>query len=94
VDLNRARHQQGQKQTKTTKFTNGICLFFVLLCVIWAPMLVRNKHPSICLLVKIKNKIYYFESHRILNPFNTINEMHNNMRMTWSEKDEVNTFLR
>ncbi|XP_017436238.1 piezo-type mechanosensitive ion channel homolog isoform X2 [Vigna angularis] len=42
VDLNRARHQQGQKQTKTTKFINGICLFFVLLCVIWAPMLMYS----------------------------------------------------
>ncbi|XP_025982938.2 piezo-type mechanosensitive ion channel homolog [Glycine max] len=42
VDLNRARHQQGQKQTKTTKFCNGICLFFVLLCVMWAPMLMYS----------------------------------------------------
>ncbi|XP_043708760.1 piezo-type mechanosensitive ion channel homolog isoform X1 [Telopea speciosissima] len=42
ADLNRARHQQGQKQTKMTKFCNGICLFFILICVIWAPMLVRN----------------------------------------------------
>ncbi|KAK7332943.1 hypothetical protein VNO80_29700 [Phaseolus coccineus] len=42
VDLNRARHQQGQKQTKMTKFTNGICLFFVLLCVMWAPMLMYS----------------------------------------------------
>jgi hypothetical protein len=40
VDLNRVRHQQGEKQSKMTKFCNGICLFFVLLCVIWAPMLV------------------------------------------------------
>ncbi|CAJ1960920.1 unnamed protein product [Sphenostylis stenocarpa] len=42
VDLNRATHQQGQKQTKMTKFSNGICLFFVLLCVIWAPMLMYS----------------------------------------------------
>ncbi|KAI6684840.1 hypothetical protein NL676_030753 [Syzygium grande] len=42
ADLNRARHQHGQKQTKMTKFFGGICLFFVLLCVIWAPMLMYS----------------------------------------------------
>ncbi|XP_042518583.1 piezo-type mechanosensitive ion channel homolog [Macadamia integrifolia] len=42
ADLNRARHQQGQKQTKMTKFCNGICLFFILICVIWAPMLMYS----------------------------------------------------
>ncbi|CAO2192355.1 unnamed protein product, partial [Urochloa humidicola] len=36
--LNRANHRQGEKQTKMTKFCSGICLFFVLICVIWAPM--------------------------------------------------------
>lgn len=40
--LNRASHKQGEKQTTMTKFCNGICLFFVLMCVIWAPMLVRD----------------------------------------------------
>lgn len=40
--LNRATHKQGQKQTKMTKFCNGICLFFVLICVIWAPMLMYS----------------------------------------------------
>ncbi|KAJ9547657.1 hypothetical protein OSB04_020200 [Centaurea solstitialis] len=39
--LNRANHKQGEKQTRVTKFCNGICLFFILMCVIWAPMLVR-----------------------------------------------------
>ena len=38
--LNRANHRQGEKQSKMTKFCSGICLFFVLICVIWAPMLV------------------------------------------------------
>ncbi|XP_062084665.1 piezo-type mechanosensitive ion channel homolog isoform X2 [Humulus lupulus] len=42
VELNRASHQQGQKQTKMTKFCNGICLFLVLICVIWAPMLMYS----------------------------------------------------
>ncbi|XP_022719322.1 piezo-type mechanosensitive ion channel homolog [Durio zibethinus] len=42
VDLNRAKHQQGQKQTKMTKFCSGICLFLVLICVIWAPMLMYS----------------------------------------------------
>ncbi|RYR02293.1 hypothetical protein Ahy_B06g081111 [Arachis hypogaea] len=42
VDLNRSTHQQGQKQSKMTKFCNGICLFWVLLCVIWAPMLMYS----------------------------------------------------
>ncbi|KAK2976815.1 hypothetical protein RJ640_002214 [Escallonia rubra] len=42
VNLNRVTHQQGQKQTKRTKFCNGICLFLVLLCVIWAPMLMYS----------------------------------------------------
>ncbi|XP_050223428.1 piezo-type mechanosensitive ion channel homolog isoform X2 [Mercurialis annua] len=42
VDLNRATHQQGQKQTKMTKFCNGICLFFILMCVIWTPMLMYS----------------------------------------------------
>ncbi|PIA39355.1 hypothetical protein AQUCO_02600068v1 [Aquilegia coerulea] len=40
--LNRAKHQQGQRQTKMTKFCSGICLFFVLICVIWAPMLMYS----------------------------------------------------
>ncbi|XP_034689649.1 piezo-type mechanosensitive ion channel homolog isoform X2 [Vitis riparia] len=40
--LNRASHKQGEKQTKMTKFCNGICLFFVLICVIWAPMLIYS----------------------------------------------------
>ncbi|CAL4963575.1 unnamed protein product [Urochloa decumbens] len=40
--LNRANHRQGEKQTKMTKFCSGICLFFVLICVIWAPMLIYS----------------------------------------------------
>ncbi|TKY52583.1 Piezo-type mechanosensitive ion channel-like [Spatholobus suberectus] len=40
--LNRATHKQGEKQTKMTKCCNGICLFFVLICVIWAPMLMYS----------------------------------------------------
>ncbi|KAK8542359.1 hypothetical protein V6N12_014957 [Hibiscus sabdariffa] len=42
VDLKRAKHQHGQKQTKLTKFCSGICLFFILICVIWAPMLMYS----------------------------------------------------
>lgn len=42
ADLYRSRHQQGQKQTKMTKFCSGICLFFILICVIWAPMLIYS----------------------------------------------------
>ncbi|XP_043816206.1 piezo-type mechanosensitive ion channel homolog isoform X4 [Manihot esculenta] len=42
VDLNRSKHQQGEKQSKMTKFCNGICLFFVLMCVIWTPMLMYS----------------------------------------------------
>ncbi|KAL9235075.1 hypothetical protein vseg_009871 [Gypsophila vaccaria] len=42
ADLNRANHKQGQKQTKMTKFCNGICLFIVLIGVIWAPMLMYS----------------------------------------------------
>ncbi|OVA11397.1 Piezo family [Macleaya cordata] len=42
ASLNRAKHQQGQKQTKMTKFCSGICLFFILICVIWAPMLMYS----------------------------------------------------
>ncbi|CAN1124338.1 Piezo-type mechanosensitive ion channel homolog [Linum perenne] len=42
ADLYRAKHQQGQKQAKMTKFCNGICLFFILMCVIWAPMLMYS----------------------------------------------------
>ncbi|XP_075093902.1 piezo-type mechanosensitive ion channel homolog [Nicotiana tabacum] len=40
--LNRATHKPGDKQTKMTKFCNGICLFFILICVIWAPMLMYS----------------------------------------------------
>nr|XP_043619300.1 piezo-type mechanosensitive ion channel homolog [Erigeron canadensis] len=40
--LNRASHKQGEKQTKVTKFSNGICLFFILILVIWAPMLMYS----------------------------------------------------
>ncbi|KAK4418229.1 Piezo-type mechanosensitive ion channel [Sesamum alatum] len=40
--LNRATHKQGEKQTRTTKFCNGICLFFILICVIWAPMMMYS----------------------------------------------------
>ncbi|KAI3979667.1 hypothetical protein MKX01_013762 [Papaver californicum] len=42
VDLNRSKRQQGDRQTKTTKFCSGICLSFVLICVIWAPMLMYS----------------------------------------------------
>ncbi|MCL7046756.1 hypothetical protein MKW94_016922 [Papaver nudicaule] len=42
VDLNRSKRQQGDRQTKMTKFCSGICLFFVLICVIWAPMLMYS----------------------------------------------------
>ncbi|KAG8653838.1 hypothetical protein MANES_05G071700v8 [Manihot esculenta] len=40
--LNRATHKQGEKQTKWTKCCNGICLFFILIFVIWAPMLIYS----------------------------------------------------
>ncbi|XP_076904496.1 piezo-type mechanosensitive ion channel homolog [Bidens hawaiensis] len=40
--LNRAGHRQGQKQKKVIKFCNGLCLFFILICVIWAPMLMYS----------------------------------------------------
>ncbi|XP_062086347.1 piezo-type mechanosensitive ion channel homolog isoform X1 [Humulus lupulus] len=40
--LNRAQHKHGEKQTKMTKCCNGICLFFILMCVIWAPMLMYS----------------------------------------------------
>ncbi|CDY55519.1 BnaA04g29450D [Brassica napus] len=40
--LNRATHKHGERQTKMTKCCNGICLFFILLCVIWAPMLMYS----------------------------------------------------
>ncbi|XP_054800330.1 piezo-type mechanosensitive ion channel homolog isoform X1 [Prosopis cineraria] len=40
--LNRATHKQGERQTKMTKCCNGICLFFILICVIWAPMLMYS----------------------------------------------------
>lgn len=61
--LNRANHQQGEKQTKMTKFCSGICLFFVLICVIWAPMLIYSSgnptniaNPIIDVSVKIDIK--------------------------------------
>ncbi|XVF21838.1 hypothetical protein REPUB_Repub12eG0124200 [Reevesia pubescens] len=40
--LNRAKHKPGEKQTTMTKCCNGICLFFILICVIWAPMLMYS----------------------------------------------------
>ncbi|XWS31628.1 hypothetical protein CRYUN_Cryun23aG0092700 [Craigia yunnanensis] len=40
--LNRAKHKQGEKQTKMIKCCNGICLLFILICVIWAPMLMYS----------------------------------------------------
>ncbi|KAI3732422.1 hypothetical protein L1987_63627 [Smallanthus sonchifolius] len=40
--LNRAGHRQGDKQRKVIKFCNGLCLFFILICVIWAPMLMYS----------------------------------------------------
>ncbi|KAK8620775.1 hypothetical protein V6N13_067237 [Hibiscus sabdariffa] len=42
ADLNRAKHQHGKKQTRLTKFCSGICLFFLLICVIWTPMLMYS----------------------------------------------------
>uniref|UniRef100_A0ACD5VI83 Uncharacterized protein n=1 Tax=Avena sativa TaxID=4498 RepID=A0ACD5VI83_AVESA len=61
--LNRANHQHGEKQTKMTKFCGGICLFFVLICVIWAPMLIYSSgnptniaNPIIDVSVKIDIK--------------------------------------
>ncbi|XP_071738279.1 piezo-type mechanosensitive ion channel homolog [Rutidosis leptorrhynchoides] len=40
--INRAGHRQGERQWKVTKFCNGLCLFFILICVIWAPMLMYS----------------------------------------------------
>ncbi|KAK4788023.1 hypothetical protein SAY86_019342 [Trapa natans] len=40
--LNRATHKQGEKQALMTKCCNGFCLFFFLMCVIWAPMLMYS----------------------------------------------------
>ncbi|KAK9055797.1 hypothetical protein SSX86_026882 [Deinandra increscens subsp. villosa] len=40
--LNRANHKQGERQSRMTKFCNGICLFFILIIVIWAPMLMYS----------------------------------------------------
>ncbi|KAD3068641.1 hypothetical protein R6Q59_017338 [Mikania micrantha] len=40
--LNRANHKQGERQTRMTKLCNGICLFFILIVVIWAPMLMYS----------------------------------------------------
>ncbi|XP_030552431.1 piezo-type mechanosensitive ion channel homolog isoform X1 [Rhodamnia argentea] len=40
--LNRAKHKQGAKQTKMTKCCSGICLFFILIFVIWTPMLMYS----------------------------------------------------
>ncbi|XP_044976085.1 piezo-type mechanosensitive ion channel homolog isoform X2 [Hordeum vulgare subsp. vulgare] len=61
--LNRANHQHGEKQTKMTKFCGGVCLFFVLICVIWAPMLIYSSgnptniaNPIIDVSVKIDIK--------------------------------------
>ncbi|KAL6884653.1 hypothetical protein ACP4OV_010589 [Aristida adscensionis] len=61
--LNRANHQPGEKQTKMTKFCSGICLFFILICVIWAPMLIYSSgnptniaNPIIDVTVKIDIK--------------------------------------
>ncbi|XP_062211094.1 piezo-type mechanosensitive ion channel homolog isoform X1 [Phragmites australis] len=63
--LNRANHRQGEKQTKMTKFCSGICLFFVLICVIWAPMLIYSSgnptniaNPIIDVSVKIDIKAF------------------------------------
>lgn len=42
VVLNRNNHKQGEKQTKMTKFCSGICVFLVLMCIIWAPMLMYS----------------------------------------------------
>ncbi|KAI4369413.1 hypothetical protein MLD38_017853 [Melastoma candidum] len=42
AELNRANHVHGKKQSKVTKFCSGICLFLVLVCVIWAPMLMYS----------------------------------------------------
>ncbi|KAI3752438.1 hypothetical protein L2E82_24470 [Cichorium intybus] len=40
--LNMAGRRQGERQRKVTKFCNGLCLFFILICVIWAPMLMYS----------------------------------------------------
>lgn len=42
IVLYRNRHKQGEKQTKVTKFCSGICVFLVLICIIWAPMLMYS----------------------------------------------------
>ncbi|XP_057815209.2 piezo-type mechanosensitive ion channel homolog isoform X1 [Cryptomeria japonica] len=42
IALSRAKHCLGEKQSKTTKFCSGICLFLVLIFVIWAPMLMYS----------------------------------------------------
>ncbi|XP_024535480.1 piezo-type mechanosensitive ion channel homolog isoform X3 [Selaginella moellendorffii] len=40
--LAREKHQLGQKRSIWVKFTNGVCLFLLLICVIWAPMLIYS----------------------------------------------------
>jgi hypothetical protein len=42
ITLSREKHQLGEKQSKARKFCSGICLFLVLICVIWAPMLMYS----------------------------------------------------
>ncbi|CAA0828575.1 Piezo-type mechanosensitive ion channel homolog, partial [Striga hermonthica] len=59
--LNRAAHKQGEKQTKMTKFCNGICLFFILICVIWAPMLMYSSGNPTNIANPIKDASFQFD---------------------------------
>lgn len=59
--LNRASHRPGEKQTKMTKFCNGICLFFILIFVIWAPMLIYSSGNPTNIANPIKDASVHFD---------------------------------
>ncbi|KAJ7571313.1 hypothetical protein O6H91_01G159100 [Diphasiastrum complanatum] len=42
IKLSREKHHIGQKQGIWIKFFSGICVFLLLICVIWAPMLMYS----------------------------------------------------
>ncbi|XP_047959723.1 piezo-type mechanosensitive ion channel homolog isoform X1 [Salvia hispanica] len=59
--LNRASHKQGEKQTKMTKLCNGICLFFILICVIWTPMLMYSSGNPTNIANPVNDASFQFE---------------------------------
>nr|XP_027114534.1 piezo-type mechanosensitive ion channel homolog [Coffea arabica] len=87
-DLHRVKHHQGQKQSKMTKFCNGICLFLVLICVIWAPMLMYSSGNPTNIANPIKDASVQIDIRTISGKL-TLFETTLCRKLSWNELDTL-----